>query len=247
MVTPMPLELLTGRRALVTGAAGGIGAAVVLAFEAAGAEVIGVDATPREGVIECDVTDEGAVARLFGDATGSGAVTDVVHAAGLASVAPIVDVTLEAWEDIMRVNLTGSFLVAREAARHLGRGGSLTLISSQAGLRGGARWSAYCASKFGVIGLMQCVAQELAPQGVRVNAVCPGAVATQMTETLVDALARMEGVPPAELHARYETGAPIGRYADPAEIAQTCVFLASDMASYVAGSSLVVDGAELTA
>lgn len=239
--------LLAGRRALVTGAAGGIGAAVRVAFEAAGAAVVSVDAAPGERVIECDVTDEAAVARAFDAASGTGPVTDVVHAAGVASVAPILDVELADWEHVIRVNLTGSFVVAREAARRLGRGGSLTLLSSQAGLRGGARWSSYCASKFGVIGLMQCVAQELAPHGVRVNAVCPGAVATRMTDTLVADLAGMEGIEPAELRARYEAGAPIGRYAEPAEIAQACVYLASDMASYVAGSSLVVDGGELTA
>jgi NAD(P)-dependent dehydrogenase (short-subunit alcohol dehydrogenase family) len=240
-------ELLRGRRALVTGAAGGIGAAVRHAFEAAGAAVVGVDAAAGDDVLQCDVTDDLAVARAFDVASESGPVTDVVHAAGVASVAPIRDVSLDVWEHVIRVNLTGSFVVAREAARRLSGGGSLTLVSSQAGLRGGARWSAYCASKFGVIGLMQCVAQELAPQGVRVNAVCPGAVATRMTDTLVDALAGMEGIEPEELHARYEAGAPIGRYAEPAEIAQTCVFLASDMASYVAGSSLVIDGGELTA
>jgi len=240
-------ELLAGRRALVTGAAGGIGAAVRVAFEAAGAAVVGVDVAPGEGVTECDVTDEAAVGRAFDAASGTGPVTDVVHAAGVASVAPILDLGLDDWEHVIRVNLTGSFVVAREAARRLGRGGSLTLLSSQAGLRGGARWSAYCASKFGVIGLMQCVAQELAPRGVRVNAVCPGAVASRMTDTLVADLAGMEGIAPAELHARYEAGAPIGRYAEPSEIAQACVYLASDMASYVAGSSLVVDGGELTA
>ncbi len=245
--SPRAPELLKGRRALVTGAASGIGAEVRRSFEAAGASVVGLDIAPGNGTLRCDVTDESAVADAFDAASAEGLVTDVVHAAGVASVGPVTDITLDAWRHVVDVNLTGSFIVAREAARRLGGGSSLTLVSSQAGLRGGARWSAYCASKFGVIGLMQCVAQELAPRGVRVNAVCPGAVATGMTDALVDALAAAEGIDPEALRARYETGAPLGRYAEPAEIAQVCVFLASDMASYVAGSSLVIDGGELTA
>ena len=94
---------------------------------------------------------------------------------------------------------------------------------------------------------MQCTAQELAPRGVRVNAVCPGAVDTPMSDRLVAQLAGLDGVEPAALRRRYEAGAPIGRYATPDEIARVCVFLASDLAAYVVGASLVVDGGELTA
>ena len=237
-------RLLEGRRALVTGAAGGIGAAVVRTFAAAGAEVIGADLAAAGPIVACDVTDEASVARAF-DAAGT--VTDVVHAAGVGAVGAVRDVDPATWRRVVDVNLTGSFIVARAAAERLGAGGTLTLLSSQAGLRGGARWSAYCASKFGVVGLMQCLAQELAPAGVRVNAVCPGAVATAMTDELVASLATSEGIAPAELRARYEAGAPIGRYAEPDEIARVCLFLASDLATYVIGSSLVVDGGELTA
>jgi NAD(P)-dependent dehydrogenase (short-subunit alcohol dehydrogenase family) len=244
---PPARELLAGHRVLVTGALGGIGAAVRREFEAAGAEVMAADLQAGDGVLRCDVTDEVSTAAAFDAAYAAGALTDVVHAAGVGSVGPVRDLDMREWERILSVNLTGSFLVAREAARRLERGGTLTLLSSQAGLRGGAAWSAYCASKFGVIGLMQCVAQELAPAGVRVNAVCPGAVDTQMTTELIDRLAELEGASPADIRARNERGCPLGRYADPGEVARVCVFLASDLASYVSGSSVVVDGAELTA
>jgi 3-oxoacyl-[acyl-carrier protein] reductase len=239
--------LLSGRRALVTGAGGAIGAAVLHAFEVAGAQVVGADLAATGSAIACDVADESALARAFDEAAAGGPLTDVVHAAGIGGVGPLEELTVGAWQRMLDVNLTGSFLVTREAARRLGRGGAITLLSSQAGLRGGARWSAYCASKFGVIGLMQCAAQELAPRGVRVNAVCPGAVDTPMTDGLVEELATMEGIDPSVLRRRYEAGAPIGRYATPDEVARVCVFLASELAAYVVGASLVVDGGELTA
>jgi NAD(P)-dependent dehydrogenase (short-subunit alcohol dehydrogenase family) len=240
---PSPRSLLYGRRALVTGAAGDIGAAVCAELEAAGAEVLRCDLRDGPGVISCDVTNEDSTAAAFASA---GPLTDIVHAAGVGSVGPVADLALAEWNRVLAVNLTGSFVVAREAARRLRAGGTLTLLSSQGGLRGGARWSAYCASKFGVIGLMQCVAQELAATGIRVNAVCPGAVEGSMTDELIGRLAGIQGIEPAELRARYEHGHPMGRFADPRDVGRTCVYLASDLASYVSGVSLVVDGAELT-
>ena len=237
-------QLLSGHRALVIGAAGDIGAAICAELEAAGAEVVRGDLRAAPGLIGCDVTDEHSVAAAFESADP---LTDVVLAAGVGSVGPAAELDLTEWNRVLGVNLTGSFVVAREAARRLGAGGTLTLLSSQAGLRGGARWSAYCASKFGVIGLMQCIAQELAEMNIRVNAVCPGAVEGSMTDALIGRLAVLEGIEPAELRARYEDGCPMGRFADPREVGRACVYLASDLASYVSGASLVVDGAELTA
>jgi NAD(P)-dependent dehydrogenase (short-subunit alcohol dehydrogenase family) len=239
--------LLERHRVLVTGALGAIGAAVRGEFEAAGAEVVAADVRPADGVLPCDVTDERSVASAFDAAQAGGPVTDVVHAAGVGSVGAVRDVDLGEWERVVAVNLRGSFLVARECARRLEGGATLTLVSSQAGLRGGGGWSAYCASKFGVIGLMQCVAQELGPLGVRVNAVCPGAVDSEMTTELVARLAGLEGAEPEAVRTRYERGCPLGRYADPSEVARVCLFLSSGLASYMSGSSVVVDGGELTA
>lgn len=237
--------LLTGRRALVTGAAGGLGQAIVGQLRTAGAEVVGLDlvTSPRQQVVPCDVTDEAQVKVAFDEA---GVLTDVVHAAGVVAVGPVRDLALAEWKRILEVNLTGSFIVAREAARRLPPGGTLTLISSQAGKRGGALWAAYCASKFGVVGLGQCLAQELAPARIRVNLVCPGSVDTPMTESAFQELARHSGQDLNEVRRRQTENIPLGRLADAEEVGRVCVFLASELSSYMAGSSIIADGGELT-
>jgi len=113
-------------------------------------------------------------------------------------------------------------------------------------LRGGANWSAYSASKAGVNRLAESLAQELAPRGIRVNAVCPGNVETPMSAEAIRRLAAGSGTPEEEIHARYRAGIPLGRFARPEEVASVCVFLASSLASYVTGASIVVDGGELS-
>jgi len=164
---PADGPLLAGRVALVTGAAGAIGRAVAAAFAAAGARCQAADVSPGEGLLACDVTDEDSVAAGIEAARSLGPLTDVVHAAGIVSVGRVEDLTAAELRGVLEVNLVGSFLVARAAARAMTGGGSITLMASQAGLRGGANWSAYSASKAGVIRLAESLAQELAPRGVR--------------------------------------------------------------------------------
>lgn len=236
-------HLLDGRRALVVGAAGAIGAAVARELHAAGAEVVGLDLPGTAAQLACDVTDESQVTSAF---AAAGEVTDVVAAAGVLSVGAVRDLSLSEWRRTLEVNLTGSFIVAREAARCLPEGGTLTLVASQAGRRGGAGWSAYSASKAGVLGLTQCLAQELADDGVRVNAVCPGSVDTPMTRRALAELGRGEGRSAEAVRADYERAIPAGRLASPEEIARVCLFLVSPLSSYVIGASLMVDGGELT-
>jgi NAD(P)-dependent dehydrogenase (short-subunit alcohol dehydrogenase family) len=232
----------------VLGAAGGIGKAVLTEFRHAGAEAVGADVEQGgdDGLIVCDVTDESSVRRAFDAAAEEGAVTDVVDAAGTALVSPLDELSLSEWRRVLDVNLTGSFLVTREAARRLPPGGSLTLVGSQAGRRGAALWAAYSASKFGVVGLAQSAAQELAPKGIRVNVVCPGSVDTPLSRRLASDLARYRGLAATDVWNAYEQSIPLARFAAPEEVARVCVFLASDHASYVAGASIVVDGAELS-
>jgi NAD(P)-dependent dehydrogenase (short-subunit alcohol dehydrogenase family) len=238
--------LLDHHRTLVTGAGGGIGRAVAEAFTAAGAEVIGVDLAPGDSVLQCDVTNEESVAQAFELAAAAGPLKHVVHAAGTGSVGALRDVGLDEWRRVIDVNLTGSFLVAREAARRLGPGGTLIFVGSQAGLRGGALWTTYAASKFGVTGLAQSLAQELAPEGIRVNIVCPGSVDTPLGLKLMQDVAEISGSTFEDVRTKYERGIPLGRLAQPEEIGRVCVFLASSLASYVVGSALVADGGELT-
>jgi NAD(P)-dependent dehydrogenase (short-subunit alcohol dehydrogenase family) len=210
--------LLDGRVALITGAGGSIGGATLRAFEQAGARCLGVDTRADGAIVACDVTDPDAVEAAFAAAERLGRLTDVVHAAGVVSVGRLADLTLQELRRVLDVNLVGSFLVAQAAVRRLGRGGALTLIASQAGLRGGALWSAYSASKGGVVRLAESLAEELGPDGVRVNAVCPGIVQTPMIDTAIADLAGLTGERGEAIHARYERGIPLGRFADPAEV-----------------------------
>jgi NAD(P)-dependent dehydrogenase (short-subunit alcohol dehydrogenase family) len=238
-----PAGLLAGRRALVTGAAGGIGAGVVEAFRDAGATVVATDVRAGEGSEVLDVTCEVSVRNVF---AAAGPLDDVVHAAGVVATADAIALELAEFRRVLDVNLVGAFLVAREAARSVRDGGTITLVASQGGRKGGAGWSAYCASKFGVIGLAESLAQELASRGVRVNAVCPGTVDTPMTARVFEQLADSRGSTVDDVRERYRAGIPLGRFATPRDVAGVCVFLASSLAAYVTGASLVVDGGELS-
>jgi NAD(P)-dependent dehydrogenase (short-subunit alcohol dehydrogenase family) len=246
MPAPSSALKLDGRNVLITGAAGGIGRAIVAAFADCGAACTAFDLRTGDGMLACDVGDEAAVRAAFDAAERRGKVTDVVHAAGIVTVGSVADLPLEELSRVLRVNLVGSFLIAREAARRVADGGSITLISSQAGLKGAALWSAYSASKAGVNRLAESLAQELAPRGIRVNCVCPGTVDTAMIEDATARLAPLTGQPAAATRARYQAGIPLGRLARPEEVAAACVFLASGLASYVSGTALVVDGGELS-
>jgi NAD(P)-dependent dehydrogenase (short-subunit alcohol dehydrogenase family) len=235
-------NLLNGHRVLVTGAASGIGAAVARACEGEGASVICTDISDGDGIVQCDVRSEGAVASLFAD-VGQG-LTDVVHCAGIASAVPIEDVTLDGWNSIIETNLTGSFLIGRAVARTFRGPGSLTFLASAGGLKGAATYSAYSASKFGVVGLARCLALELSPRQIRVNAVCPGGVNTPMVSKTIAEESMRTGVAREIIRQREDDIVPLGRMAEPEEVASVCVFLASALASHVAGAAILVDGAQ---
>jgi NAD(P)-dependent dehydrogenase (short-subunit alcohol dehydrogenase family) len=240
-------RLLTGRHVLVTGAGGAIGRAVVAACAVAGASTSGVDLLADAGVAAFDLSDETAVSGAFAEAASRhGPVTDIVHAAGTLATGRVADLEVASLRGLLEANLVSGFLVAREAARLLPEGGSVTMISSQAGLRGGAQWSVYAAAKAGILRLVESLAQELAPRAIRVNAVCPGNVTTPMSEAAIAQMASAHGEHIDDTRRRYLAGIPLGRFAEPGEVASVCVFLASSMASYVTGTSIVVDGGELS-
>jgi NAD(P)-dependent dehydrogenase (short-subunit alcohol dehydrogenase family) len=241
----MPL-LLDRRRVVVTGAAGGIGAAVVQLFAAAGANVTGWDQVASDAIAACDVTDEAAVAHAFHAASEGGPITDVIHAAGVTALGPVSEMSVDEFRRVVEVNLIGTFVVARESARRLPSGGNLVLVSSQAGLKNGAFWGAYGASKGGMLRLADALVEELAPRGIRVNSICPGGVETAMTEAAIEALARLQGSTAAEVRGRYLKAIPMGRFATPDEVAKAALALCSDLGSYVNGAILAVDGGELS-
>jgi NAD(P)-dependent dehydrogenase (short-subunit alcohol dehydrogenase family) len=235
---------LSDRTAVVTGAAGAIGAAVVRRFAAAGAHVVGLDVRAGYGIIGCDITDEASVGQVVASIGAEHQVTDLVHCAGVLSVGEVLAVPTGEIRQVLNVNLMSAFIVAQAAGRLLGSGATMTFLGSQAGVHGAPGWAAYCAAKAGVIRLVEALAKELGPGGIRVNAVCPGTVDSPMTRRAADLLAAEHGADPAEIMQRYERENPLRRIASADEIAGVCLFLCSPLASYINGASIMVDGGE---
>jgi NAD(P)-dependent dehydrogenase (short-subunit alcohol dehydrogenase family) len=239
-------SILVGRRAVVTGAARGIGKAVADAFTEAGARVVQLDIEASGDVRHCDVSDEESVARAFKETAAEGPITDVVHVAAIAAISSLSEMSVKEFRRVLDVNVTGTFLIGREASRHLRRGGNLVLFASQYGLKGWPLWGAYCASKAGVLRLADTLVGELSPLGIRVNTISPGTADTEMVATATAEVARKSGADPRTIRAQYEAAIPIGRYARPDEIASVVVALCSGLCSYVSGANIVVDGGELS-
>ena len=229
---------------VVTGAARGIGAAIARRFAEDGYAVVGVDldggplrevmgALPKGEAVVGDVTDEDLVEEACERAAAHGLRAFVANA-GVARPGPSVDFPLETWNQLLSVHLTAAFLGARSACRRMPDGGSVVMISSVNGHLGFGGRAAYCAAKAGVHGLVRSLAVEWATQGVRVNAVSPGTIATEMQTKFM-----ATGYASPEL---FLSQIPMRRFGEPREIADTVHFLCSPAASYITGVVLPVDG-----
>jgi 3-oxoacyl-[acyl-carrier protein] reductase len=241
---------LSGRTAAVTGGARGIGRAIAMELARQGARVIityrreehlaqavaseiralGADCT----ISRVDVLSAADLERMFEDARQAyGGVDILVNNAGVRADGLLMRMSDDAWDQVLETNLTGTFRATRLAIRHMTRQrwGRVINITSVVGVIGNAGQANYAAAKAGIIGFTRSVAREVAPRGVTVNAVAPGFVLTEMTETLRD-----------DQKQAIQQMIPLGRYASPEEIAPTVAFLASEAAAYITGQTIHVDG-----
>ncbi len=225
---------LAGQRALVTGGARGIGAAAAEALRACGAEVIVID---RLGGPPVDVSDTPALEEAFARA---GHLDVVVANAGTAVFNRLDETSDADWRRLLDINLTGAFHTVRLAARAMKprRRGAIVLTASTNSFDGEADLAAYNATKAGLLGILRTAANELGPWGIRVNAVCPGLIRTDLTAS---------HFAQPELLKEYFRHIPLGRGGAPEEVARAVAFLASPLASYITGAALLVDGGQMAA
>ncbi|MBV8734533.1 MAG: SDR family oxidoreductase [Solirubrobacterales bacterium] len=228
---------------VVTGAASGIGAEIASLFAQQGAHVVGVDVAPSasgELALQADVADERQMGEMYGRAREAfGRIDVLVNNAGIApdDDRSVLETSLEAWERVQRVNLRGVFVCCKHGIPHLleGGGGSVVNMASFVAVMGAAvSQVSYTAAKGGVLALSRELGVEFARSGVRVNALCPGPVETPLLKELF-------AKDPAQASRRL-VHVPMGRFAQPREVANAALFLASDESSYVTASTFLVDG-----
>jgi len=252
------MGILDGKRAIVTGAASGIGRATAVLLAREGAAVVAADldeagvgaviaAIAAEGgraaSVRCDVSVEADCRRLVeAVVSGFGGLDIVVNCAGIIRRTSVVDTTEEEWDRVMAVNVKAVFLLGKHAIPEMvrGGGGAVVNIGSGWGLKGGPRAASYCASKGAVVNLTRAMAIDHGPQGIRVNCVCPGDTDTPLLRSEAQQLGE-------DLTAFLASSAerPIRRLGTPEDTARAVLFLASDAASWVTGTTLVVDGGGL--
>ncbi len=238
--------------ALVTGGGSGIGRAVCLAFAREGADVgvadvslEGAEATTQQVrkngrkavALRVDVTDPTSVQAMVNQAVAAlGRIDMLVNSAGVREIVPFLQLPFAEWQRVIATNLTGTFLCSQAVAQYFvtqGKGGKIVNLASVAGLMAVPNRAAYVSSKHAVVGLTKEMAMELADKSIQVNAVAPGVVRTSMTESYFDKPEIVEGLKRAH---------PAGRWAQPEEIANLILFLASAEADFITGATFPIDG-----
>ena len=255
------LQRLKGRHALITGAGGGIGLAVAAAYLAEGAACTAVDigSAASSGLLELQARHPGRLAYLRGDVTRAerapalideaaqrfGVVDVLFNNAAVFDMAPLLESDESMYQRLFDVNVKGMFFTMQAVLAALvraGQQGAIINIASQAGRRGEALVSHYCASKAAVISYTQSAALAMAPHGIRVNAISPGVIDTPMWGAVDALFARYEGLKPGEKKFAVGKAVPLGRMGVPRDIAGAAVFLASAESAYITAQTLNVDG-----
>jgi NAD(P)-dependent dehydrogenase (short-subunit alcohol dehydrogenase family) len=251
---------LTGKTAIVTGGAGGIGAAISRRYAAEGARVIVADrdfdaANQLAGEIggnafsfALDVTDPGSIRALVETAVkAAGGIDILVNNAAIFDLGPIVDITEASYDRVFDINVKGTLFTLQAVARQMiaqGRGGKIINMSSQAGRRGEPLVAVYCASKAAVISLTQSAGLDLNKHHINVNSIAPGVVDTPMWDAVDALFAKYEHRPPGEKKRLVGESVPYGRMGLPEDLTGAAVFLASSDADYIVAQTLNVDGGQ---
>jgi NAD(P)-dependent dehydrogenase (short-subunit alcohol dehydrogenase family) len=254
------MRRLEGKSALITGAARGIGAAFAKAYAAEGATVaIGDIDVPRaeataaeigQGAyaVRLDVTDQASIDAAVAEvAAKAGGLDVLINNAAVFDAAPIVEITRESYERLLRINVAGTLFTLQAAARQMiaqGRGGKIINMASQAGRRGEALVAVYCATKATVISLTQSAGLDLIKHGINVNAIAPGVVDGEHWEGVDALFAKYENLAIGEKKKQVAAGVPYGRMGTPEDLVGMAVFLASDESNYIVAQTYNVDGGQ---
>lgn len=251
----MKQRSLDGKAAIVTGAGSGIGRAITTLFAEEGARVAVVDVSESDGketvellrkrggdaiFIQGDISNSAIVKRIVETTVKNYERVDILcNNAGVESMGSILEITEENWDKVMSINLKGVFLCSKHSVPKMveNGGGVIINIASVLGLIGSKGEAAYCASKGGIISLTRAMALDFAPHNIRVNCICPGSVLTPTFKRVMTSLGDYEAA-----FQRNLDKIPLKRIAEPEEIAYAALYLASEKASYITGSVLVIDG-----
>lgn len=243
---------LKGKRVLITGGGTGVGADLARGFAAAGAMVViagrrkaeleKIAAQSQISIVVADVTNEESVQAMF---AAAGPCDIVIANAGAADSAPMSRTTLDQWNAMIAVNLTGVFLTLREGLNQMTGWGRLISVASTAGLKGYAKVVPYAAAKHGVIGLTRCLALEIARKDITVNALCPGFLDTEMTEHTIDVIVQKTGRTAVAARAALEAMNPQNRLIQPSEVTAAALWLCGPGSQGINGQAITIAGGEI--